>query len=45
MKYYLLSSQMMHKSQFHRIDTYDWFCGPGHILSLSEEVKESFLVY
>ncbi len=20
---------MMHKSQFHKIDPYDWFCGPG----------------
>ncbi len=20
---------MMYKSQFHKIDPYDWFCGPG----------------
>ncbi len=29
----LFSFQMMYKSQFQKIDTYDWFCCPGsHIL-------------
>ncbi len=26
-KYYLFSFQMMHKSQFPKMDRYDWFCG------------------
>ncbi len=25
----LFSFQVMYKSQFHKIDPYDWFCGPG----------------
>ncbi len=33
MESYLFSFQMIHKSQFRKIDTYDWFCGPGsHIM-------------
>ncbi len=28
-KYYLFSFQMMHTSQFPKIDAYDWFCAPG----------------
>ncbi len=33
MESYLFSFQMMHKSQFQKIDPYDWFCGPGsHIV-------------
>ncbi len=28
---YLFSFQMMHKSQFHKSDPYDWFCAP-HIM-------------
>ncbi len=28
-KYNLFSFQMMYKSQFWKIVTYDWFCGPG----------------
>ncbi len=32
-KYDLFSFQMMHKSQFHKMYPYDWFCAPGsHIL-------------
>ncbi len=27
MESYLFSFQMMHKSQFQKIDPYDWFCG------------------
>ncbi len=34
MESYLFSFQMMHKSQFWKIDPYDWFCAPGsHMLS------------
>ncbi len=29
MESYLFSFQMMHKSQFHKIDPYDWFCAAG----------------
>ncbi len=29
MESYLFSFQMMHTSQFHKIDPYDWFCAPG----------------
>ncbi len=29
MERYLFSFQMMHKSQFRKIDPYDWFCAPG----------------
>ncbi len=25
----LFSFQIMHKSQFKKIDAYDWFCGSG----------------
>ncbi len=32
------SFQMLYKSQFRKIDTYDWFCGPGsHIISLQHQ--------
>ncbi len=35
MESYLFSFQMMYKSQFQKIDPYDWFCAPGsQILSL-----------
>ncbi len=34
MESYLFSFQMMHTSQFHKTDPYDWFCGPGsHLYS------------
>ncbi len=29
MERYLFSFQMMHKSQFYKLDSYDWFCAPG----------------
>ncbi len=30
----------MYKSQFWKIDTYDWFCGPGsHLLNSDTSVK------
>ncbi len=29
---------MMHKSQFHKIDPYDWFCGPwSHTVEMLKE--------
>ncbi len=33
MESYLFSFQMMHTSQFHKIDPYDWFCAPGSHMS------------
>ncbi len=34
----LFSFQMMHKSQFQKIDPYDWFCGPGsHLVKCSSD--------
>ncbi len=31
---------MMYKSQFWKIDPYDWFCGPGsHITSCSSRLQ------
>ncbi len=30
-KAHLFSFQMMYKSQFQKIDHYDWFCGPGRV--------------
>ncbi len=35
MKYYLFSFQLMHKLQFHKIETYDCFCAPeSHIAKI-----------
>ncbi len=42
MESYLFSFQMMHKSQFHKIDPYDWFCAPG---SGSDCCNECLSVY
>ncbi len=33
MESYLFSFQMMHTSQFHKTDPYDWFCGRGSHLA------------
>ncbi len=37
-EYYLFSFQMMYKSQFQKIDPYDWFCGPGSQMSYSNSL-------
>ncbi len=34
MESYLFSFQMMHKSQFQKMYTYDWFCAPGSHISV-----------
>ncbi len=34
-KAYLFSFQVMYKSQFPKIDPYEWFCGPGSHMELS----------
>ncbi len=32
--------QMMYKSQFQKIDPYDWFCGPGsHLFFAHQKLK------
>ncbi len=36
MQSYLFSFQMMHKSQFRKIDPYDWFCAPGSDIMLTK---------
>ncbi len=33
-KYDLFSFQMMHKSQFHKMYPYDWFCAPGSYIMI-----------
>uniref|UniRef100_A0A673JNG9 TBC1 domain family member 9 n=1 Tax=Sinocyclocheilus rhinocerous TaxID=307959 RepID=A0A673JNG9_9TELE len=33
--------QMMYKSQFQKIDHYDWFCGPGSFQRLSKTAHEN----
>ncbi len=42
-KAYLFSSHMMYKSQFKKIDPYDWFCGPGSHLVEEGDVLTSLL--
>ncbi len=51
MESYLFSFQMMYKSQFRKIDTYDWFCAPGshinfivRLLSLKSFLHNSMFV-
>ncbi len=37
---------MMYKSQFRKIDPYDWFCGPGsHIALLSKKATNYITFY
>jgi len=43
MKAYLFSFQIMFTSQFQKIDTRDWFCGPGSHIILKLNDKTSFL--
>ncbi len=38
-KAYLFSFQMIYKSQFRRIDPYDWVCGPGSHMSLKDLIS------
>ncbi len=37
--YYVFSFQMMHKSQFKKMDPYDWFCAPVTYYSSERKVK------
>ncbi len=46
-KAYLFSFQMMHKSQFPQIDSYDWFCAPwslngAHLCFEGAEFEDHF---
>ncbi len=41
---------MIYKSQFKKIDTYDWFCGPGYVyvcifLNITLEIEPKICLY
>ncbi len=41
-KYYLFSFRIQYKSQFWKIDSYDWFCAPGSHMVLWHRCEEPF---